>query len=524
MGGSSSSARTDSHRPSHGSLTEGLTQSWNCLINGFREPEIVVRRRPLPLEEPKFSLTPLILRRVRKFQPVSAQSLRLAVKERYHFVSIDLLFLLQLGADVNGLVVNPDKKAVQKNLKESALHLAAEMGNVACVNTLLHFGAHPNVRDTTRETALMRASSRGFSEVVAALLSVQTVRRRPVTVDVNAAGALGGETALLYAAKNGSVLVVRLLLLVNAQVNLRDNYGWTALMEAALHNHLDVLNTLIDARADVNGLVVNPDKKAVQKNLKESALHLAAEMGNVACVNTLLHFGAHPNVRDTIGETALMRASSRGFTEVVAALLSVQTVRRRPVTVDVNAAGALGGETALLYAAKNGSVLAVRLLLLVNAQVNLRDNYGWTALMEAALHNHLDVLNILIDARADVNAADSEGRSAALHLASEKGLTRVVETLLKADAKVDLENRDGWTTLMYTSKNGKAEVVKLLVDAHANVNTRSRDGWSSLRFAESNGHSEIVKTLVRSPSWRQKRMTTMRECEGSLRTAIDQRR
>ena len=76
-----------------------------------------------------------------------------------------------------------------------------------------------------------------------------------------------GRTALIRAAKNGDVEEINLLLKSNANVNLCDNDGWTALMNAARYqNDPEIVRILLDAGA-------NPDQK---NKYGSTALHLAA--------------------------------------------------------------------------------------------------------------------------------------------------------------------------------------------------------------------------------------------------------
>jgi ankyrin repeat protein len=60
-----------------------------------------------------------------------------------------------------------------------------------------------------------------------------------------------------------------------------------------------------------------------------------------------------------------------------------------------------------LYAAKEGKLNEVELLLKEGADINAKDNAGWTALMYASANCHKDIVELLIKAGADIDAKDN---------------------------------------------------------------------------------------------------------------------
>ncbi len=62
-----------------------------------------------------------------------------------------------------------------------------------------------------------------------------------------------------------------------------------------------------------------------------------------------------------------------------------------------------------------------------------------------------------------------------------------VELLLKAGAKIDLQENEGWTALMmaslYSRTDSTHETVQLLLEAGADVDLREKDGWTALMMA-----------------------------------------
>ena len=169
----------------------------------------------------------------------------------------------------------------------------------------------------------------------------------PLVRDVNAADN-DGDTALVLAAVNGHVEVVRALLEhPGIAVNATNNYGGTALVYAAYWDHVEVVRALLQQQA----IAVN-----AADNEGRTALMGAAYWARVEVVRALLeHQAIAVNAADNAGRTALMRAASRGLVEVVRALLEQPGIA-------VNAADN-AGRTALVIAQNNRCFEVVQALL-----------------------------------------------------------------------------------------------------------------------------------------------------------------
>src|ERR1700731_1240323 len=229
--------------------------------------------------------------------------------------------------------------------------------------------------------------------------------------NVNATEA-DGSTAIMYAAANGDLELVRALIKAGANVKLSNQLGTSALTEAAIIGSAPIVDALLKAGADPN--FKTPDG--------ETPLMAAARSGKVDAAKTLLAAGADINAKETWGgQSAIMWAAAQGQADVVKFLASKDAklnehgkinqwerkVIAEPRPKDLNKSGF----TALRYAAREGCSACVENLLAAKADPDSEDPDRETPLLLALENLHFDTAAVLVKGGADLDKWDLFGRS-----------------------------------------------------------------------------------------------------------------
>jgi ankyrin repeat protein len=220
-----------------------------------------------------------------------------------------------------------------------------------------------------------------------------------------------GTTPLHWAARADEGMIARDLLAAGAKATAVNRYGVTPLSLAADNASADLVDVLLKAGADA---------KAVIKN-GETVLMAAARTGNPRAVQLLIEHGASVDAQEVrLGETALMWAVAENHPEAAKLLIEHGADVNKRTTELKYAKDRFGLEgvltilprglwTPLMYAARQGSLEAARVLVDAGADKNARDPDLSTPAIIATINGHYDVAAMLVERGADPNLADSSG-------------------------------------------------------------------------------------------------------------------
>lgn len=196
-----------------------------------------------------------------------------------------------------------------------------------------------------------------------------------------------GRTALFEAARNGHLDIAKLLIGQGAEANVADQRGRTPLRETIAFAHRDVFELLIAHGADASVL-----------NAEGRSLAMECCINNASLLERVLEFGFDPELQDREGKTALILAAEWGNDAAVELLIA------RGAKIDARDAN---GCTALMHAVRGKATLpdttfagiAARLLD-AGSDPTLRDHAGKTALDHAGEGDEVQGVRIVQEGMA----------------------------------------------------------------------------------------------------------------------------
>ena len=315
-------------------------------------------------------------------------------------------------------------------------------------------------------------------------------------------------TALMKAAGQGHIEVVRFLVEQGADLHIRNRQEQDALMLAAAGGHLAVATFLIDSGdyPSISPPLLNYN----YENGPQIALEWAAYNGHLDMVRLLLEvIGAfdRPDPNPSLGWAAY-----RGHLDVARLLLEHGAfVNGQPNIVSV---GSTLGPSALMLAADSGQLEMVRFLLERGADIHARQTHIWrivetplgfyadlligaSALDRAIEQGYAEVVRLLLEHWMAIYGADGQddiGRTTLMYAASAGDL-EMARLMLENGAPVNVQTDVGTTALMFASAAGYVEVVRFLVENGADIHIQNGYNYTALILAEERGHQEVVDFL-----------------------------
>lgn len=403
--------------------------------------------------------------------------------------------LLSAGADYEMISAYSDHMTVTE---------AASLNCLPSVKLKLTISlADMNAKDLGGETALMCAAKLGHMSVARLLLAHGATDTKNNV----------GHTALYYAAANGFDDIAELLLVDNESwIDFRDKQGRTPLSWAAENGQLPVCERLLKFPA------VNID---MRDKLLQTPLFKAAEHNRLQVVELLAAKGADCDACDSSNATPLLAAIENGSVDLISFLCARGANVQAPTTCDetplyracwynrVDIAHLLvtrgasltymtqSGEMPLHAAARNDSQAIVEILINAGADVNVLDEFCRTPLHFAVLKERCQILSFLLSHGADIDAETSTGETA-LHLAARCDSTPCLGVLLRHNPNASATNRKGETALFLAATYGCVRAVERLVTIVSNLEVSDSriDHETPLHVAAKNGHKEIVRVLL----------------------------
>lgn len=422
-----------------------------------------------------------------------------------------------------------------RNRGVSYLEHVAGKGFTPCVLLLISSGANIHDIDHNGNNFLMSAVKEKQHECVKMTLAHirHYVSRAHFTTFLNHKNN-SGETVVMRAAQEGDTNMIEILLSFNADLDLQNERGYTALMLALIFNQFATADFLLKAGCDVLRFNNDGDTtymiaqtkhqthmaekvRSFEDMTPQARLFYAAQHGYNNVLRTLRHDIIYHHIRTSSQNPeaspyqSLAEPSQQGqqkkntHYEKFLALLA-DNPNLDEYDININAYNARG-LTALACAVYEGDARMVAALAKLGADLNqkTRDIFSLTPLMIAVQMKNLHTVRALIGFALATenfsldqffNAKDSFGKTA-FHYACDTNNLAIM-TLLALHEQVDLNTPDsfGNSALITAVNDKKIETVKNLLLIGADKNKTDSAGRTPLLLSLLHGQMEIANLLI----------------------------
>ncbi|KAL7672268.1 hypothetical protein ACOME3_007159 [Neoechinorhynchus agilis] len=429
-----------------------------------------------------------------------------------------------------------DKVDHVNNNGETALHLAAEVGEVRLCRLLLEKGANPNLlasekENVAGETPMHRALRLNRLDVIKELISwaydsCELTQRSGNTIDFNIEDSVG-ETPLSLALWKGCFNIASDMIALNADCNRICSKTNMSLAHDAISRQnapatlflLEHIGDLSQTCPDGSSLLLHSVRRGLrfvvevlcQKGVKfsyevENALWIALENNDEDIASLLVRHGFDTNCWSLGPEQCLQTMLHKAIdinNEAIACFLIKSgcdvNCTRRPGPNGEVPDEVTDRYTPLHMACVWGLVNVVEALIAANADVNCVDSDGNTSL-HLGVQNHQNVIVCLLlkVPQLKLDIENSKGLipfAVALQCRNEKAIPMILKRDPKMAEKFD---QHGYNFLHRSIVLSDLESVLFLISSGVNLNSKTRDSrkLAPIHIVAQTGSELIIRNLI----------------------------
>lgn len=363
---------------------------------------------------------------------------------------------------------NTEKKIFFKNLinspdsnGNSILHISSFFGDYRIVKKLLKFGGNKKQTNDYGNLPIDLAKDNFVRKVLTNLnKAANESDQKNINELINFGEDLNEKQSIFNVAPIHKIIeskkenkheVLKNLLLMGSDPNLKDSNGWCALHYVSFYGDIESVKILLEFKANIDNF----------SNNRKIPLHFACCNNHFQIVQFLCENGSDVNFKDE------------------------------------------NGCSPLHLSAKNGNTKCVEILLKFNANLYDCDFRGWNVLHYCAFHGHKKTVKFIVkyDADYDVlkNMKNSNGKFpveivrepeikkyffSIFHAAKEGNLDLTKNLLIEEENVNELTNFEQNSALILATINVHFLEVRLLLEKKADVNIKNKDEFSAIDFAE----------------------------------------
>ncbi len=215
----------------------------------------------------------------------------------------------------------------------------------------------------------------------------------------------------------------------------------------------------------------------------------AAFYGNEDMVELLLKYDKNPNAREPLGRTALSFAAENGHEVIVGKFILLEEKMNRDSPDSYS-------HTPLSYAARQGHLKTVQLLLQFGVDPNVQSETGQTPLLHAVWNGHLGIVILLLaEKKVDCDHRNKFGRTP-LSYAAERGHLKIFQLLLGHGADLELKDNLHRTPLAYAAGRSNLKIVQLLLEHGADLESKDDLHRTPLAYAVLRSNLKMIQLLL----------------------------
>ena len=345
---------------------------------------------------------------------------------------------------------------VVDNFGYSVLHYATKHGHLSACTALIQAGATlMNVNKKPFHSVLGLAVAGGFVEIVDMLI------RNGASIDVDSRNKDLDQHPLVLSLQAGYDRVTSVLLNTGMSINnVCNSQGQSALHLASASCSVETVKRIIEIANSTSSSAGYSSHHLLnlRDNFGQTALHMCIQNQNTDVLDLLIRDGSDLNQSDSLGNTPL---------HLCAALVEVSYVHADALIT----AGAdieytnQAGRTSLHLAAQQSETDVLELLIANEANIDAMDTNRNTPLLVAILCGNIPAAEILLGYDADVKASDITGQSA-LHKAVllREVKPSFIRQLIKRGARLTEPDANGKTPFDLASDDITSLLSQLTMD------------------------------------------------------------